>query len=207
MIDKNESFSLLLIGFVLVFTLSLRKETSAIPFIALSVFLFLFINIVTKKIIGFYLGIDVKTKIWNIKKIFYNVQTKKSGFKAGFFFPFFVGILSAGYWSWLANFSFEVKALSYRSAKRYGIKGFSEITESHIAIIAGLALLANFVAGILGYLINLPAVMEFTKLNFLFVAFNLLPVSNLDGNKILFGNKILWAFLILITLGGLFYVL
>jgi len=37
--------------------------------------------------------------------------------------------------------------------------------------------------------------------------FNILPLSDLDGNKIFFGNLVLWSFIAALVLIGMGYVL
>jgi len=69
-----------------------------------------------------------------------------------------------------------------------------------IMSIAAVGVFANIFFAIIGYLINQP---EFAKLNIYFAFFNLIPLSELDGNKIFFGSLILWVLLIIITLVGL----
>ena len=78
------------------------------------------------------------------------------------------------------------------------------MTERHIGLIAAAGIAMNLIAAIIGYIINQP---EFAKLNIYFAFFNMLPLSDLDGNKILFGNKVLWSFLAIITIIGMFYAL
>ena len=42
-------------------------------------------------------------------------------------------------------------------------------------------------------------------INFWFAFFNMLPISELDGNKIFFGSIVFWSFLAILTLIGLGY--
>jgi len=43
----------------------------------------------------------------------------------------------------------------------------------------------------------------FATLNLTFVFFNLIPLADLDGSKIFFGSKVLWTFLVTLTLLGI----
>jgi Zn-dependent protease len=47
---------------------------------------------------------------------------------------------------------------------------------------------------------------EFSRLSIYFAFFNMIPISDLDGNKIFFGSLILWSFLAALVLIGLGYV-
>src|SRR3989339_631242 len=97
--------------------------------------------------------------------------------------------ITLGKLKWMASLVFEVKAKTYRAAKRYGVYSFSEMTEYHIALIAA--------SGIIGNLIGFP---DFSRINIYYAFFNLFPISDLDGNKIFFGSLILWSFITSITL-------
>jgi Zn-dependent protease len=101
----------------------------------------------------------------------------------------------------MASLTFEVKAKTYRAARRHGLYTFSEMTESHIAYIAAAGILANLIFAVIGYLVGFT---EFSVLNLYYALFNLLPLSKLDGNKIFFGNLILWSFLVCLAVVGLF---
>jgi len=104
----------------------------------------------------------------------------------------------------MASLIFEVKPKVYRAAKRYGLYKFSEMTEYHIGLIAASGIAVNILLGIIGYLINFPL---FAKLNIYYALFNLIPISELDGNKIFFGSFVLWCFLASIVLLGMLCIL
>ena len=86
----------------------------------------------------------------------------------------------------MAPLVFDVRAKIYRTAKRHGIYSFSDVSEDHLAYIAGAGILINLLAAALGYLIGFS---EFAKFNIWFAFFNLIPLSNLDGNKIFLETK------------------
>jgi Zn-dependent protease len=100
----------------------------------------------------------------------------------------------------MASLVFDVKAKVYKAAKRHGQFSFSEITEFQIGLIAASGIILNFILAIAGYLIGFEL---FSKLNIYYAFFNMFPISNLDGNKIFFGNLTMWAFLATLTLIGM----
>ena len=104
-------------------------------------------------------------------------------------------MLSVGYVKWLAALVFDVTPKPYRAAKRHGLYRFSEMTESHIGLIAASGILANLFFAVVGYLIGTPEPMNFVSLSVFYALFNMLPISDLDGNKIFFGSIELWGFL------------
>ena len=102
----------------------------------------------------------------------------------------------------MASLVFDVKAKAYHAAKRHGIYSFSEMTEEHIGRIAAAGIFVNLVLAIAFYFIGGDFGTLFAKLNILFAFFNMIPISDLDGNKIFFGNLVLWSFLAIVTLIG-----
>ena len=138
-------------------------------------------------------------------KAFHSYTRKlKRPFPAGAFFPILFAFFTFGTINWMASLVFDVKAKVHRAAKRHGLWSFSEMTEYHIGLIAATGIAVNLIAAVIGYFINQP---EFAKLNIYYAFFNMLPISDLDGNKIFFGSKILWSFLATITLIGVGYAL
>lgn len=204
MINKNEILAISVITLILAFTISLLKSMEIFLYTLLTVFLIIAINLIAKKVVSFHFGTEIEVKIWEIKRYgFKPSRYFKKPFPAGAFFPIIVTAFSFGYLIWMASLAFEVKANIYRKAKRHGLYAFSEMTEGHIGKIAAAGVLANLVFSILGYLMGYP---DFARLNIYFAFFNMLPLSNLDGNKIFFGSVVLWSFLASIVLIGLGYV-
>lgn len=204
MLNKNEILAIVVITLILAFTISLLRSIEIFLYILLTVFLVISINLIAKKVAGFYLGTEIEVKIWEIKRYGFKVSKYfKKPFLAGAFFPIIVTAFSFGYLIWMASLVFEVKPNSRRKAKRHGLYVFSEMTEEHIGKIAAMGVLANLVFSILGYL---TGYLDFARLNIYFAFFNMLPLSNLDGNKIFFGSVILWSFLASLVLIGLGYV-
>lgn len=211
MINKKEITIIILATIILGFTISLIKTIQLFLYILLSIFLILIINIIAKKITSYYLDSEIEIKLWTIKRYGFKPNNQfKRPFPAGAFLPIILTTLSFGNLTWMAPLTFEIKPKIYKAAKRHGLYSFSEITESHVGIIASIGILANLIFAIAGYLIGLPPEMNFVKLSIFYTFFNLLPISDLDGNKIFFGNLVIWSFLsslILIALGYAFLII
>ena len=99
----------------------------------------------------------------------------------------------------MASLVFDIKPKVYRAAKRHGLYSFSEVTEYQLGIIAATGIVINLALAIIGYFLGFHT---FAQLNIYFAFFNMLPLSTLDGNKIFFGNIVLWSFLASLTLLG-----
>lgn len=198
MLNKTEISIIILITIILAFVITLIKTWSGFFYALLSIFLILIINVIAKKVTAFYLDSEVEIKLWEIKRYgFKPGRYFKKPFPAGVFFPFITKIIffPLNSFVWMASITFDVKPKVYRAARRYGLYTFSEMTEYHLALIASAGIAANLLFAILGYLINLPPEMNFAQLSVIFAFWNILPYSDLDGNKIFFGSLVLWSFL------------
>jgi len=208
MINKRELAPIVASILIITAALSLFRNMSIVPIIFISVFAVVVINILAKKLMGFYLDSEVEMKLWNLEGAFIRFKSKpykkfKRPLMAGIIFPLISRIIlyPLGNVVWTASLVFDVKPRAYRAAKRHGLYSYSEITEDHMGFIAAAGVAANLLFAIIGYLIGVP---EFSRINIYMAFFNMIPISDLDGNKILFGNKTLWsllASLIIIAVG------
>ncbi len=203
MMNPKEFALIVVISIVLAFTISLISPINVFLYTLLSVFIIIFINVVAKKIAAFFLDSKIEVKLWEINRYGFkpSAQFKKS-FPAGIVLPILVAAVTLGNIYWLASLIFNVKVKAYRAAKRWGLYSFSEMTEHHIGLIAVWGIVANLLLAVIGYLIGFEG---FARLNIFFAFFNMLPISDLDGNKIFFGNMIIWSFLEILTLIGVGY--
>ena len=209
MLSKKEILLILIISVILAFSISLIETWNIFLYSLLAVFLAIIINVFAKKIMAYYLDSEVEIKLWEIERYgFKPGNTFKRPFPAGAFLPLISKIFffSLGSFVWMASFVFDVKSKIYRAVKRHGLYSFSEMTEAHIGRIAASGIIANLFFALIGYLIGFD---EFARINLYYAFFNMLPISDLDGNKIFFGSLLGWAVLasiILIALAGVILI-
>jgi len=195
---------LIVVSIILAFCVSLIETTEIFLYALLTIFLIILINMTAKKIAGFYLDSEIEFKLWEIKRYgFKSHKHFKNPFPAGLAFPLIFTAFSFGYLTWMASLKFETKPKIYRAAKRYGLYKFSEMSEYHIGLIASAGIIANLIFSVIGYLIGFE---EFSKLSIYYAFWNILPLSDLDGNKIFFGSLVLWSFLASLVLIALTFV-
>jgi len=203
MINTKEIITILIVTAVLALTLSFSRGLETLLTMIVVVFLILLINTVAKKVSSFYLDSEMEVDVWKIQRYgFKPSDYLKRPFPAGIFFPIILAAITLGRVVWLASLVFEVKPTSYRAAKRHGLYSYSEMTEDHIGYIAAAGIFANLFFAFIGYLLGFE---EFARLSIYYTFFNMLPFSDLDGNKVFFGNIILWSFLAALVLIGLAY--
>lgn len=173
------------------------------------------ISIFAKKILAYYLDVGTETSIWHVKRYgFHGSSEFVKPLPFGIILPVVIAFISAAIsffsfgvvwvFPWLAITEFDVRALKARASKKIGLYRYSELTESHIGLIAAVGIVSCLIAAILAYLLNFP---EFAKLCVYFSCYNMLPLGNLDGSKIFFGSFVLWCVLAVFCVLGLGYAL
>lgn len=204
MFNLKEISFILIIVLIITLALGLFKSFNGFLYTLLAVFFVFLINILAKKIASFYLDSEIEIKLWEIKRYGFKPSSSfKKPFPSGILFPVIFAVITLGNFIWMASLVFDVKPKVSRAAKRHGLYSYSEMTEGHIGFIAAAGVIASLVFAVIGYLIGFP---EFSKLSIFLAFFNMVPISNLDGNKIFFGSPILWSFLAALVLIGFGYV-
>jgi hypothetical protein len=196
---------MIVISLVFALIITLLKSFERFIYILVVIFAIILINVIAKKIMAFYLESEIEIKLWEIERYGFRPASHfKKPFPAGIAFPLVIAAITLGNIYWMASLVFDVKPKTYRAAKRHGLYSFSEMTERHIGLIATTGTIVSLICAGIAYLLGVP---DFAKLSIIFVFFNMLPFSDLDGNKIFFGNLVLWSFLAIVTLIGLGYAL
>ena len=191
----REIIIILIASLILGWSFSLFKISLFLSYF-ISFLIIISLNILAKKILSYYFESDIKIKFWEWYRYGFR---KDSHFKKPapmFWLPLVVSLITRGFFQWLAILEFDIKAKTERVSRRHGLYRFSEITDWHVALIATAGIIINFVLAIFGYLTGFET---FAKLNIYFALWSLIPLSNLDGSKILFGNKGLWLTLVIIA--------
>lgn len=204
MLNAKEVTSIAVITIILGLMISFFKGIKEFLIASLIVLIILIVNSLAKKISSYYFEAEAEIKVWEVERYGYRLHERfKKPVAAGVFLPVIITLLTFGYVKWMAALVFDVKGKTYRSAKRHGMYNFSEMTESQIGVIAASGIIANLIAAVIAYLIGFP---EFVKYSIFYTFFNMIPISDLDGNKVFFGNIVLWSTLSSIILIGLLYV-
>lgn len=211
MINKKEIFPVILIIIIITLSISLSlniiNEWKNIFGTLLAVSIVILANIFAKKITAYLLDSEVEMKIWNLER--YGLRPSqhfKKPFPIGAFLPIISKIVLFPFRSfvWMGSLVFDVKPRVYRGAKRFGLYTFSDITEYHLGLIAASGIVINLILAVIGYFLGFPL---FSRLNIYLAFFNILPLSELDGNKIFFGNLIMWSFLATLVLIGMLFAI
>ncbi len=210
MINKREIFIIALI--IVIITLSINLSLNLVTEwknlfgTLLAVSLVILANIFIKKIMAYHLDSEIEMKVWDTGRVGMRGKGMAKPFPIGAFLPIISKIVLFPFKSfvWMASLVFDVKPRIYRGAKRHGLYAFSEMTEYHLGIIAASGIIINLILSVVGYLLGFPL---FARLSIYYAFFNILPVSELDGNKIFFGSLVLWSFLASFVLIGMLFAI
>jgi Zn-dependent protease len=208
MMNKKEIGALIISSIIIAFSVTLLKDLHIFLLTLLGIFILILVNIIVKKMVAYFLESEIEVKFWEIRRFGFKAnQHWNNAFPLGIIMPLISKIIlfPLNGFVWMASLVFETKAKAYHAAKRHGIYSFSEMTEEHIGRIAAAGVFINLLLAFIFYFVGGNFGILFAKLNIWFAFFNMIPISDLDGNKIFFGNLVLWSFLAVITLIGLLY--
>ncbi|MEK6873784.1 MAG: hypothetical protein AABW91_02985 [Nanoarchaeota archaeon] len=198
-------FSLVVLIFAVILKPFLTKEYSIMLIAAVSIILVVLINILVKKITAYYFETGIEHKIWSVDRYWLRRQDRfKNNIPFGILVPFIVSLASLGNFLFLSALEFDVKTLTSRVSKRHEWYKFTDITDIHLGIIAASGVILNLIFAVIGYLLGFSL---FAKLNIYYAFYSMLPLWNLDGTKIFFANKNIWAVLGAIVMIFVLYAL
>jgi hypothetical protein len=199
--NTKELFIIILTILILGVSVSYLKkpliETTLISLIGFGIIILT--NVITKKMIAYKLDIDITIKPWSL---YYYGLRNDAHFKEPIpmsWTPIFFTLLSNSKIWWLAITQFDSKSKPERVAKKQGYYRFAELTEWDTGLIAIWGVITNLVLGLIFIIIGLGPLTYIGKLSIYYSAWSLLPISNLDGTKILFASRAIWFVLIIIT--------
>lgn len=164
--------------------------------------LIILVNIITKKIMAYYFESKIKVKMWEVYQYWFTTKAHFNRPLPMIWLPPILAFLAKGMVRWIPVLEFDITPRVERVTRRHGLYRFSEMTEWHVAIISAIGIIANLIFAIIVYLFTIwvPGLEMLAKLNIYYACWSLLPISSLDGSKILFGSKILWFALGIVAL-------
>ncbi len=178
------------------------KNTEPLIILFLFLSITIFTNVIIKKITGVLHESDVIHSIWTINHIGFSKKSKLKTPLPMIWFPLFVSFFTSGFFQWMPILTFNVEPKPERASKRHGIYRFSEITEHDLSIIVFWGIFANLILSIISYLLGFELLSKF---NTYYAISSVIPISRLDGSKLFFGNRILWAITTVVTF--IFFIL
>ena len=201
--DSSELFhiiiAVLIMGIVVSFNSLLKLNFFALGTAILFSFIIIAINIAAKKWAAYSLDADVKHEIWSWSR--YGMKPSENLAKpiaAGVIAPLALSVFSIGALKCFSLLTYQTSALTRRAAKRFGFYSFTEMTQWHNSLIGAAGIVASLLLAFIAYFI--PGLEGLPKLAAFYAFWNLIPISTLDGTHILFGSKVLYTALAILTI-------
>jgi len=207
MITGKEIVSLLIALVVLAFSNSFKDIIGGNSSVFLNSIVFfaiiLIIYTLSKKLTAYYYESEEESKLWTFQRYWiYEKSYFKTPIPLGLILSFLLSILTLGYVKWFAVTESDVRITPARAVKRHEYYSYSEMTEWNLGVISASGIFFCFVLAIIAYILNYS---ELARLSVFFASFNLLPLGKLDGSRVFFGSRILYAILVTIAVIALAY--
>lgn len=201
----KEALLILFAAVVLTATFALYNSSFTNKYLFLLLLFFILVilvNVIVKKIIAYSFESNIKVKLWEVYQYWFTSKAHFNRPLPMIWFPPVLAFLTKGIVGWMPVLEFDITPRVERVTRRHGLYRFSEMTEWHVAVISGMGIFANLVFAILAYILTVwvPGLEMLAKLNIYYACWSLLPISSLDGSKILFGSKLVWFALGIICL-------
>ena len=203
MLNEKELGHILLATIVLVFVVAFKEilaegvNYTTLGTLAIFLSFIILVNVLTKKLTAHHYGSTLEVSIWNWQRFGFARQRKfKNPLPMGIIAPIIMTILTYGNFFLFAILESKIEGTSARATKSHGRFRFTELTDSHQALIIASGVVANLALAILAYLIDLGQLATFS---IYYATYSMIPFGNLDGTKIFFGGRNLWFALAIIT--------
>jgi len=166
----------------------------------------IFTHVFSKKLVSYHLSMEEESRVWSVKRYgFKKHHYFASEVPLGLVLPIFIFVITLGLVPWYGSLQSEVKPSKYKSVRRKNFQtllSFTEVSEWDLALVSASGVAGVLVLSFFAYLIGVPII---SKVALHYAFFNMIPFGNLDGSRILFGSRPLYAVLGAITLIGLLY--
>lgn len=170
------------------------------------------VHIFSKKWAAGLLDCGVEHRIWGFYRYGFKAHHHfKKEIPAGIIVPLFMLFFSVVFlWpagiliKFMGILTYEARVLKRRAAHRFGPYSYSELTEWHNGLIGVAGIVGLMFLAVIAYFVGYG---DLSVLTAYYMFCNMLPISNLDGTQIFFGNRIVWVVLEVITLLFVAYAL
>lgn len=197
---------------VIVFGFVIKGEWGMVLRGAVFAVLIIGVHVFSKKWAAGLLDCDVEHKIWGVYRYGFKAHwhfKKEAPF--GVIVPLLMLFFSVVFlWpagiiiKFMGILTYEARVLKRRAARRFGPYSYTELTEWHNGLIGVVGIVGLMFLAVIAYFVGYG---DLSRLAAYYMFWNMLPVSNLDGTQIFFGNRILWMVLSIVTLLFVAYAL
>lgn len=191
--------AIIVMAVVVSFSSLLKLEFAALGLALLFSAIIIIINIAAKKWAANSLDADVNHELWMWSRYgFKPSEHLKSSAPMGVILPLVLSAFTLGKLKCMSLLTYQTSALTRRAAKRFGHYSFTEMTQWHHALIGAAGIVASLLLSFIAYFI--PGLEGLPKLAAFYAFWNMIPISSLDGTHILFGSRVLYTALAILTI-------
>jgi Zn-dependent protease len=156
------------------------------------------VPVIARKAVAYSLDSSVEHRLWGVYQ--YGIKPDmhfKKEVPFGLIIPLIFSIISLGLVKIMTFITYETRALKHRAAKRFGYYSYTEMTDWHNGLIGAAGIISALLISLIAYF---PGWEYLSKMAAYYAFWNMLPLWDLDGTQIFFGNKIVYSILGIITL-------
>ncbi|MBM3246952.1 hypothetical protein FJZ17_00200 [Candidatus Pacearchaeota archaeon] len=152
-------------------------------------------SIICKKLVAKKIDTEIEFKFWALSRFWITRRAYlKRPVTMGLILPLLIAFLSRGFVKFLTILEFNIKALPAKAAKKYGKHRFTNINDWDEALIIFYSLVGLLIVSIVTDFFNYSLLQGISKWALYYAAYSLVPLGSLDGTKLLFASKPLYAF-------------
>jgi len=182
---------MLIATILMALVISFFKDFNTFLYSLLYSFLIIFISIFIKKLVASYIQVKIEHKLLWWKRFFiYERSYFKNPIPIGLLLPIFVSLISGGIIKIFTFLKYEVTPKKSRVTKKRTYPRFTELTEWDIGLMGIWGIGTTLFLSLFGLIIGQ---VEFAQISALYSLWNLIPLFEMDGTKILFGSKLAWV--------------
>ncbi|MEK6848690.1 MAG: hypothetical protein AABX65_03600, partial [Nanoarchaeota archaeon] len=186
--EMKEVLSILLGAVVLAFVMQLLyKDLAGRTFFLFALFflIIIFVNTFAKYFAAAYYLVKAEVAVWSVQQYwFYEGAHFKKPLPFGVLLPIFFAVFSFGAVPWLAVLQTNLTPTKARATRRFPMDySFSEMTDFHSGMVCAAGIFATLVLAVVSLYLGYYQLAKFAGA---YAIFNLIPLGQLDGTKILF---------------------
>jgi hypothetical protein len=176
------------------------EKWAVIPEAIVTSIILVAVHVSAQKFAAYNLDLGVRHQIWTMRRFGWRPgQRFDFDVPAGILAPAFFSLYSVAFLSvanlwiyFLAILTYDARALKIRAARRFGNYSYVAMTEFHNALVGAAGIIAILLVAIISWSLG---ILYLGKIASYYAFFNMLPLSNLNGTQIFFGNRILFYIL------------
>ena len=192
--------ALVVIAALMIAPVMFGRSTPTLSEAIVFAFIILLVTVAAKKAMALMLESEVEHQLWTLSQWGLHKQDHfKKPLPIGILLPVIVSLFSFGAVKLMAVLTYETTPKKTRAVRAFGTHTYSSMTDWHNALIGAAGITSVLLLALFAYFLPYNA-EPLARLAIFYACSNMLPISKLDGIQILFGSRVLWVTLAVITI-------